>query len=49
MLVKQKRHFHFVDDMVKTNKLTQCPAEKARTEGIWRTFPHKLQAVVVHT
>ena len=28
----EKTLLHFVDDIVKTNKLTQCPAEKARTE-----------------
>ena len=28
----EKRLLNFVDDIVKTDKLTQCPAEKARTE-----------------
>ena len=28
----EKKLLHFVGDIVKTNKLTQCPAEKARAE-----------------
>ena len=42
----EKRLLNFVDDIVKTDKLTQCPAEKARTE-VRRYIDEEISSVPV--